>query len=409
MTPTGKMSREEWLEFRRPLTHVRKFIVDEWNRSIPKQYSYTEFWDNKQDFVYPALLALFGQDAWKEYRFPCVGASEISAIVGLNPYKSAIELFYEKVGIKPDYIPENEAMFWGKEGEAMIADIWQYWDGNKFTYIENFRNEQIQRKCRRINYYVQNKKFPWLFVSIDRIMNKGTANNEGVLECKEISGYAANMWETGIPPMYVAQHQTQLLVSELFFGELAIRKDGRYFDVYPFDRSEEIQAKMLSESMKFFGLVKSAIEQFLLAEYAPDENSKLHHMALVDNYSPEPDGSLSYRDYLADRYKDEGYEIIGGPIELELARDYKYFGKQIKGLEALQMERSNKIKAVMKDASGISFGTNGRCTWKQGKTSRTFQVYVEPPEDYLPEVVKAGGPIQINAVEKAELVQVEKS
>ncbi len=36
-------------------------------------------------------------DQWYEFRDSGIGASEGSTVMGLNPYKSSIELFYEKI------------------------------------------------------------------------------------------------------------------------------------------------------------------------------------------------------------------------------------------------------------------------------------------------------------------------
>lgn len=396
LTSTVGMSREDWLAFRKPVNHVKKFI------QTFAENIWHDATTNKERYNF--LKILFSKDSfskeWQEFEFPCIGASEISCLIGLNPYKSIIELFYEKVGIKETFDQDNIAMFWGRELEAAIAEKWQYWEGSPESLIENFAAGKIIRKCRRMNAYCQNKNFPWIFVSVDRIINKSDKFAEGVNECKTISGFAANMWENGIPPMYVAQLQAQIAVTELDYGEMTILKDGRYFDVYPFDKSEMIANKLITESKRFFENVKAGIEQYLLGLYSPDEQTRLDHYAKIDNLSPEPDGSTSYEKYLNKTYEDKGFEITGGLYELGLAKDYVYFGGQIKSLETLQTERSNKIKAIMKDASCISFGQDGQCTWREGAKSRTFRVNVKIDPDYKPDVMKAGEPEEKTVEEK---------
>jgi putative phage-type endonuclease len=307
--------------------------------------------------------------------------------MGLSPYKSIIELYYEKVGLKPVYDTDNAPMFWGRTLEATIAEQWQYWEGSTDSLIENSKIGKVIRKCRRCNAYVQNKSFPWIYVSLDRIINKTNELKEGSLECKTISGYAANMWENGIPPMYVVQLQTQLLVCEFDHGEMAILKDGRDFEVYPFDRHEQIINRVKEQSLAFFNMVKAGIKHFILASYCPDQNIMADHLAKIDYSSPEPDGSLAYELFLKEQYKDYGTELEGQPEHLEDAFNYTYYKKEMDKLELLQRECSNRLKAYMKEANKLKFGELGIVTWKQNaKGSRVFNVKVKCEENYVPEV-----------------------
>lgn len=397
LTSTVDMNREEWLAFRKPLNHIKKFIEKSFSEGDTKGT-----WTNGLSALsYTFLKSFFKDDnRWKDFKFPCIGASEISSLVGLNPYKAVIELFYEKVGIKETFDQDNIAMFWGRELEEQIAQKWQYWDGSAEGMIENFKNDNVIRRCRRMNAYVQNKAFPWIFVSVDRIINKQGDTQEGLNECKTISGYAANMWQEGIPPMYVAQLQTQLKVTELDNGEMTILKDGRQFEVLPFDFSQQITDRLLLESERFFEAVKAGAAEYLLGLYAPDGTTRLQHYANIDKYAPEPDGSTSYEKYLNESNEDKGFEIAGGIAELDLAFDYKYFAGQIKALETLQRERSNKLKAIMKEASKIDFGIEGNCTWRQNAKARPFLVNVTPGPGYKPDSMKPD-------LEGHEVVEVE--
>lgn len=399
LTSTRDMNREQWLEFRQPLTHIKKFISEQWKEvlkangePIPIEKS---FWEMDQASIYAGLKTFFKSKQWEEFLFPVIGASEVATILGLNPYKSSIELFFEKSGPKQVFDFDNVAMFWGRELEEQIANKWQYWDGTPEGMIENFANKNILRKCRRLNAYVQNKQFPWLFVSLDRVINKTKTEqeviDEGSLECKTISGFSANMWEGGIPIMYVAQLQAQLIACEFTFGEIAILKDGRYFEVYPFDRSQEIVDRIIKDSKEFFDIVKEGAANWLLHQFAPTDELKQIHYARIEEIAPEPDGSEAYKNYLSDTYKtDKGEGITGGIVELELAKEYKYFAARIKDFETLQLERSNKLKAVMKDSPKLDFGEAGSATWKvDGRGTRSFRVNVKNEPGYLPDAFKA--------------------
>ena len=109
-------------------------------------------------------------EQWLGFRKCGLGASEVGAVMGLSQYKSNVELFYDKIGQGLGFSVENIAMFMGTELEQFIANIWQFWDGTEAGMIENFRTQNKVRKMQRVNAYIQNPKFPWLFVSLDRKM-----------------------------------------------------------------------------------------------------------------------------------------------------------------------------------------------------------------------------------------------
>lgn len=387
LTPIGEMSRQDWLDFRNPVFHIKKFTEENW---FPGE---KPSWQETPEF-YSDLKKFFELNVdWKNFIFPTVGASEIASLLGLNPYKSIIELYFEKVGAKPVPDFDNAAMFWGRELEEQVAQKWQYWDGSVEGMIENFKAENIIRKCRRINSYCQNIAFPYIFVSLDRVINKGKSNKEGSLECKTISGFSANMWESGIPPMYVVQLQTQIGVFEFDYGEIALLEDGRGYEVFPFDEHKGIQENIIREGKKFFDIVKEGAKEFLLHTYCPDDSLKQIHYSNCENLAPEPDGSVAYQDYLSNRYKATGTEIEGTDRENKLALSYAYYNEKKKEIETAQIECSNKLKAVMKENIQINL-PDGKATWKENsKGSRTFLVKVKLPEGYTP--VKAQEEVEV--------------
>jgi len=396
LTSTKTMSREEWLAFRQPINHVRKFIVEWYAKELNlEEVPKVDGFFLRSPALVDILKACFASKEWKEFIFPCVGASEISPLLGLNPYYSVIELFFEKVSIKPFWNEDNIAMFWGRELEEQIAEKWQYWDGSPEGMIANFASGDIKRKCRRINFYAQNKDFPWIFCSLDRVINKqGTGEevvDEGALECKTISGFYAKMWENEIPPMYVAQHQTQLGVLDLKYGELAVLKDGRYFDVMPFDRHQGIIDRLIKESFNFFENVKYSIERWLLHQTVTDENEQQRLYAEIENVAPEPDGSDSYKNYLSETYQNSllGAEVNGTVIEEELAQQYKFYHNRIENFKYLQTECRNKLCAFMKEIPILNLGEIGKVTWKEeGQKGRVFRVNVKVDPGYIPEAFR---------------------
>src|SRR5882724_11113525 len=180
-------------------------------------------------------------EEWLRYRKQGLGASEVSTVLGLNRWKSSVQLFYEKLG-EEIYTMESLPMFLGKERQEFLGQMWEYWDGTTEGMIKNWRADTKIRRCKNVNAYVHNEDYPWIFVSLDKEINKGQhwpggalRVGNGALELKEIGGYEADKWEAGIPVGYVMQNQTQIGVCAYEYGELAVLRDNREFTVLPFD------------------------------------------------------------------------------------------------------------------------------------------------------------------------------
>jgi len=369
------MSREEWLEWRKPLFHVKNWLHDkrilrsDTDYIVPCNFNYITL---KDIFTLPE----FG---WKEFNFPCVGSSEMFALMMQNDYLSATELYYTKVGAweKPNI--DSAAMFWGREHEAQIADKWQYWDGNQEGMIANFAAGKIIRKCRRLNAYAQNKKYPWIFVSADRIINKTETISEGLLECKTISGYAADQWEAGFPPYYIFQIQTAIGCIELAYGESAILKDGREMEVLPFDKSDTLFEAIITKSKAFYEDVKKGIEFYLLSLVAPDEETRAMNYACMERLSPEVDGSIAMSDFLKVKNHDKGYETTGKEEEYVWAKKYEDLKEKAKPFILEANRYANMLKDAMGEASTLTFTEDrGKVTWKENvKGSRVFKVFLK--------------------------------
>jgi predicted phage-related endonuclease len=308
---------------------------------------------------------------WLAYRTKGVGASDVGTILGLNPYKCSAQLFYEKVGEMPVNNVENIAMFLGKEQENFIADMWQFWDpsdGSEGKMIQNYREGKKVRRCQRVNAYVHNPAYPWLFVSLDRKINRWN-DMEGTLELKTIAGYEADKWEAGIPPSHVVQVQTQMLVCEFKFGELAVLKDGRDFQVYPFERNNGICETIIERTRDFWERVKKGRE-IVTQRY---EAQRSFNYSAVNDLSeelqaiePPPDGSEAFAKYLKERYRiAEPGEMKGTDEHLTVAAKHLQIKEQIKQLEEQARECENILKNTLRDgAVKIDFADHGYISWK---------------------------------------------
>ena len=331
----------------------------------------------KKDLIYTYTNGMSHKD-WLQFRKNGFGASEIGGVLGLSPYTSPLEIFYDKISDSIGEKYENLAMFLGTETEAFIAKLHQYWDGDEESMITNYRNNNVVRKNRRVNAYIQNPKWEHLLVSLDRKITSYKKNGElfpeEVLEIKNMSGFVKNQWEYGIPPMYMAQLQQQLLVTNIQFGELALMIDGRNFEVHRFERNDEFCEHIINRSTDLWNKITEARklqEQKIDAELNFNQKLVNEINQEIISLEPEVDNSISLSHFLSDKYKNgtEG-EKVGSFEELEWAIKHKELKNEVKEKQKEITLFENKLKHSMKDIEVLNFQDDGKVHWSNSKNGR---------------------------------------
>lgn len=329
----------------------------------------------RSDLIYTSKIDM-PREKWLEFRHNGIGGSEVGTILGLNPYQSSLELFYKKIDLISDDVPENDAMFWGNVLEEVIADKWQYWETDSKQMIENHNKGEIKRRCRRVNSIVQNPDYPWLFSNLDRVINKTAGRGEGVLEIKTISGYVVDQWQSRIPPYQITQLMIYMVICDFEYGELAILKDGRFMDVIPFVKNQSLCEGIISRTKDFWDKVLEGRKISSELRKKPNNSTLLSSLHSIE---PEPDGSEAYALFLNKKYKGEGGTRSGTLEEQDWAEKLKQNDEDIKLLETTSMKFENMLKSSMGEVEEITFGKNGKVTWKVNKNgSRVFRNSIKP-------------------------------
>ena len=60
------------------------------------------------------------KESWLKYRKQGIGGSDAGAVCGLNPYRTAIQVYYDKTSDSIEDV-DNEAMRQGRELEEYVA------------------------------------------------------------------------------------------------------------------------------------------------------------------------------------------------------------------------------------------------------------------------------------------------
>lgn len=309
---------------------------------------------------------------WLDYRANGIGGSEISSLLGLNPYKSKLRLWMEKTGQADQIKVLNNDIIRGLVSEDLAANLWQYLDADNKneTFIANYDHERTVRKCRKVHGYLINPEYPWLFCSPDRIINKGqfrlddgsTNQEEGVLEIKCPRHFAKNTVEkeSNYIQVYMPQVQLYLGVLGLEYGELLLYSDG-FLDCYPIPASPEMFEYIVHESFEFWQSVERAraLIKLQALDYSEERQAELQSL------EPEVDDSKDVEDLLKAKDYDET-SVVGDRDIHSVCIQYQQTDQKIKESEKEKQLYRNKIIQFLDRNGGdnISFGDYGYCSYR---------------------------------------------
>lgn len=148
------------------------------------------------------ILKPKNRDEWLAMRqAQGIGGSDAGCVIGLNPWKTNIDLYRELIGEKqaPD-ISDNPAVIFGKEAERHIRALF------RLDY-PTFEVEYAE-----FDMYV-NDALPWQFATLDGALTDTETGQRGILEIKTCTIQNKSQWdewENGIPQRYYAQVLHQL-------------------------------------------------------------------------------------------------------------------------------------------------------------------------------------------------------
>lgn len=139
-----------------------------------------------------------------------IGGSEAASIINLNPYKSNLELWEEKVGIRQcEDISDKPAVKYGKEAEQHIRAL----------FALDFPQYSVEYHEFDILF---NDEFPFIFATLDGELTD-TSNRKGVLEVKTTEIQRSTQWaewDNKVPDHYYVQVLHQLIATGYEFTEL---------------------------------------------------------------------------------------------------------------------------------------------------------------------------------------------
>lgn len=277
---------------------------------------------------------------WLKLRKQGIGGSDAGAICGFNPYRSAMQVYYDKTTYELDDI-DNEAMRQGRELEDYVA--------KRFM-------EKTGKKVRRANAMFYDERNQFMLADVDRTI---IGENAG-LECKTASPFMADYWkEDKIPLSYQMQCYHYMSVCNTDAWYVAVLIYGSEFKVYRLERDEEIIANLIQIEKDFW------------------ENHVLRRIP------PDPDGSKLADSVIAEYFKETSGNVI--PLQgfdEKLQRREELVGLLDK-LETEKRQIEQEIKMYMGDAEKAE-NHLFRVSWKEVNSNRldTKALQEQEPEVY---------------------------
>ena len=171
--------------------------------------------------------------AWLEERRKGVGGSDIAPIMGISPWKTAYQVYLEKIGEVRDY-QESEVMDWGKRMEPALRQWY---------------SDKTGRSVRLPDKILYHKEYPFMLASLD-----GYTDDQRVVELKT-SRYGKD-WSEEIPDYYQVQVQHYLFVTGFPVADTVVSIGGGSPELYEIPEDKELQQMILEAATEFWQRVQ---------------------------------------------------------------------------------------------------------------------------------------------------------
>ena len=256
------------------------------------------------------------EDDWYKLREKRIGGSDVGAIIGVNSYKSIIDVYIDKT--EGSSFKGNNATHWGHMLEG--------------TVIKEFASRHSEFIVYQAPYSVIDD---FLIANLDSVLKDKETGDYGVLEIKTTSVWNRKEWEEDtIPQSYYAQVQHYLMLTGYKFAYVAVLIGGQEYKEFKVERNEEDIELIRNKATEFY-----------------NEN-------ILKLIPPMPDGSDAYMEHLKQRAleieNNEVIELVGFEEKVEMLKKVTKDKKELEKAEKLlkeeimlEMIRKNTVKAVV--------------------------------------------------------------
>lgn len=311
------------------------------------------------------------RDEWLAWRRQGLGGSDAAAVLGISPFRTARDLYYDKLGVVTADDQENwVALEMGNLLEPLVARIFEKKTGLKI----------YQRKCM-----FQHPEYPWMLADLDYLVELPDGST-AILEIKTTNYNAKDKWwyngEEIVPIYYEAQGRHYMAVMGI---------DRVYFCCLYGNNEEEVIIRHIDRDMSYeeelIALEDSFWRSHVLAKIPPPytEDGDLileslrRQLGPADKDAPPiaiaPPQFARVRQFLALREEKKLYDAEVTRLEDEMAR--------LKALIVADMGTS--CKAVYEDGADrytITFNPTRKVSIPKEKLERLREVHPDIYQEY---------------------------
>lgn len=270
------------------------------------------------------------QVKWLEERRKGVGGSDIAAILGLSPFKTAYRVYQEKRKEVEDW-QGNDATDWGKRLEPAIRQWY---------------SDETGRSVRLPDKIMYNSKYPFMLANLD-----GFTDDKRVVEIK--TARSGKDWgepgTSAIPDYYTLQVQHYMVVTGFEVTDVPVSIAGGSPELYEVPADKELQGMIIDAEAEFWQRV-------------------------VEGRPPEP---ISYQDAVQ-RFGKSAAEgtVLASNEATNAVNELRAVRQKISGLEAAEEEIKGNLICALGDAGDILVGADGETllTYKLGKGRKAFDL-----------------------------------
>ena len=191
------------------------------------------------------------REDWLSYRRLGIGGSDAAAIMGVSPFCTKRDLYYDKRGITPA-MEEEESNWVAKEVGHRLEDL-----------VAEIFSKKTGLKVYPIRKMFRHPLYPFMQADVDFFIEfpDGTT---GILECKTTNYNCQNKWANNSTPVnyeYQGRHYMAVMnINKVYFACLYGNNEDEFFIRY-MERDLDIEEDLIAEEEYFWNEnVKAGVE-----------------------------------------------------------------------------------------------------------------------------------------------------
>jgi putative phage-type endonuclease len=270
------------------------------------------------------------REEFLEARKAGLGGSDIGAVLSLSPYKSALDVYYDKVEPKPEQ-EHNELFYWGHALEPVIFDRFAH----AHQDFEVMRNVPI----------AFHPNHEWMLANVDGLFDDDKGKR-CILEIKTVNAFAADDWglenSDEVPLSYACQCAWYMAVMDADYAIVAALFGGNQYKTFRIERDLEIEHTIIQRGSDFW------------------------HNNVLARVPPDPKTA----DDVARLFKrDLGTVLEADDNLLALCQEIKRLKTDAKKLDGLITDLTTSLKKIICDAATVQYAGYCIASWRNNKGS----------------------------------------